>query len=103
MPEYRFVNLGLWTYDIKKLYKFLTADPDNKEMHRMVIRGQTHSRQRPQNSRFVAGSYGDSLTQLSITDHSYNEYGGNWLGWTWFVEHNNKKEPSLNQIEKGLI
>ena len=80
LQEYRFVNLGTWTYDIKKLYKFLTDDPDNKEMHRIVMRGQSHLRQRPQNSRFVVGSKDDSLTQLSITDHSYKEYGGDWLG-----------------------
>jgi len=62
-PDFRYVNLGLWTVDIKERLKFLTDDPENKEMHRIVIRGQSHHRQRPQNSRFVIGKDGDSLTK----------------------------------------
>ena len=46
-PDFRFVNLGLWTVDIKERIKFLTDDPENKEMHRIVIQGQSHVRQRP--------------------------------------------------------
>ena len=95
-PDFRYVNLGLWTVDIKELLKFLTAEPENKEMHRFVIRGQTHNRQRPQNSRFVVGSDGDSLTKLSITDNEVDGYTGNWLGNTWYTKHNKEKMPSLN-------
>jgi len=99
-PDFRYVNLGLWTVDIRERLKFLTAEPHNKEMYRIVIRGQSHFRQRPRNSRFVVGSKGDPLTKLSITDHSYQlEDGrelGNWLGFTWLFKHNNKEMPSLN-------
>ena len=48
-PEYRFVRLGLWSVDLKQRLKFFTADPNNTLMQRLVLRGQTHHRQRPQN------------------------------------------------------
>ena len=40
----------------------------------------------------------DSLTKRSIGD-DYN----NWLGNTWSYKYNNRKYPSLSQIEQGLI
>ena len=67
-------------------------------MHRLVMRGQAHFRQRPSSERFVVGSQSDSLTKTKITE---GEYG--WLGRTWCKEFNNDWTPSLNQIEAGLI
>ena len=40
----------------------------------------------------------DSLTKREIGDDDLN-----WLGWTWKREYNNRKNPSLSQIEQGLI
>ena len=37
--QHRIVELGLWSIDIKERLKFLTDEPDNAEMHRIVIRG----------------------------------------------------------------
>ena len=68
-------------------------------MYRHILRGETHHRQRPENSRFVIGSESDSLTRRNITGDKDN----NWLGITWKDEYNNGKDPSLNQIEKGLV
>ena len=97
-PRYRFVNLGLWSVDIKERLKYFTADKDNTELKRFVLRGSTHERRRPDNSRFIVGSNSDSLTKRSITDDDWC-----WLGFTWYEEFNNGKLPSLSQIEKGLI
>ena len=52
-PKFRFVILGVWTVDLLKLIKMLTDDKTNTNLHRMVIRGTTHRRPRPKNSRFV--------------------------------------------------
>ena len=80
--KYRFVNLGVWTINIKERLKMLTADKTNSEMHRMVIRGSSHKRPRPQNSRFGGGSITASLSQRGIKAKEwYNEY--NWIGKTW--------------------
>jgi len=38
-PNFRYVNLGIWTVDIKERLKMLTDEPDNKEMHHIVIQG----------------------------------------------------------------
>ena len=67
-------------------------------MQRFVLRGESHVRQRPDNNRFVVGSKSDSLTKRSITDNDWY-----WLGNTWWSEFNNYENPSLSQIEKGLI
>ena len=67
-------------------------------MQRLVLRGETHHRQRPQNARFVVGSDMDSLTKREIGD-GYPC----WLGDTWSIKYNNGKFPSLSQIEQGLI
>ena len=40
----------------------------------------------------------DSLTKREIGDGAIN-----WLGWTWSDKYNNSKNPSLSQIEQGLI
>ena len=103
-PDHRIVNLGLWSIDLKKRFKFFTLDPNNIEMQRIILRGETYHRfrpERPENSRFVIGSEFDSLTKRSITD----EYWGNWLGYTWASEYNGGRmnNPSLNQIERGLV
>ena len=92
------MTLGLWSVDIKERLKFFTDDPGNTKMQRLVLRGETHHRQRPQNARFVVGSDMDSLTKREIGDGEWN-----WLGETWIREYNNRKPPSLSQIEQGLI
>ena len=97
--QYRLVVLGVWSVDIKERLKIFTDDPDNTSMHRIVVRGSTHQRQRPQNSRFVQGSVRDSLIKRKISD----KIERNWIGEKWKKEHNNNKLPSLNQIEVGLV
>ena len=70
-------------------------------MHRLVLRGYSHHRERPdrlQNSRFTVGSEFDSLTKRPVTDGKWN-----WLGNEWRNKHNNHCYPSVNQIEKGLV
>ena len=44
--EYRYVVLDKWTVDIKLRLKILTDEPDNTDMHCIVIRGTTHFRAR---------------------------------------------------------
>ena len=99
-PQQRIVVLGVWSVDIKEQIKYLTDEADNAEMHRIVIRGTTHERQRPERStRFVQGSVQDSLIKRKITDPIEE----NWIGNKWKKDHNNSKRPSLNQISAGLI
>lgn len=107
MAEHRFVVLGIWTVDIKKGFKFLTLEPQNAQMQRKVVRGQSHVRNRPSKVRFVVGSEIDSLIKRSAT-----EYDPYWLGNTWAIEYNgwdgnryNLKGyfPSINQVIDGLI
>ena len=83
MAEHRFVVLGIWTVDIKKGFKFLTLEPQNAQMQRKVVRGQSHVRNRPSKIRFVVGSEIDSLIKRSAT-----EYDPWWLGVTWAKEYN---------------
>ena len=78
-PQYNLVILGVFTIDIKARLKFLTDDPGNTQMHRLVLRGQSHHRQRPKNSRFTQGSVQESLIKRKITDG----WDPNWLGKTW--------------------
>ena len=68
-------------------------------MHRIVIRGTSHERARPTNSRFGGGS----ITNLTKTGIEYKRGDLNWLGNTWKKEFNNRELPSLNQIQNGLI
>ena len=91
------MELGLWSVDIKLQIKFFTVNPNDTEMHRLVLRGQTHFRERPSSERFVVGSQTDSLTKTKITEGEWN-----WLMETW-LKSNKKRMPSLNQIEAGLI
>lgn len=100
MAEHRFVVLGIWTVDIKKGFKFLTLEPQNAEMQRKVVRGQSHVRNRPSKVRFVVGSEIDSLIKRSAT-----EYDPEWLGMTWAKEYLDDKYglPSINQVIDGLI
>ena len=105
MAEHRFVVLGIWTVDIKKGFKFLTLEPQNAEMQRKVVRGQSHVRNRPSKIRFVVGSEIDSLIKRSAT-----EYDPEWLGETWAKEYNGYVKgsmkgylPSINQVIDGLI
>ena len=105
MAEHRFVVLGIWTVDIKKGFKFLTLEPQNAQMQRKVVRGQSHVRNRPSKIRFVVGSEIDSLIKRSAT-----EYDPYWLGETWAKEYNGWDGksmkgllPSINQVIDGLI
>ena len=68
-PQYRIVVLGVWSVDIKKRLKMLSDEPDNTDMHRFVIRGTTHHRARPENSkRFGGGSLIAPLTLRNMRD-----------------------------------
>ena len=70
-PKFNIVVLGEWSVDIKNRLKYFTDDPNNTEMHRLVLRGYSHHRERPdrlQNSRFTVGSEFDSLTKRPVTD-----------------------------------
>ena len=55
-PQYRIVYLGEWTVDIACQIKYPSDEPENTQMHRFIIRGKTHHRARPENSRFGGGS-----------------------------------------------
>ena len=44
--------LNQWTVDLKQRLLVLTDDPTNKDLHRIVIRANTHKRARLDNSRF---------------------------------------------------
>ena len=76
--KFRKVNLGIWTVDLLKNIKFLTADPENTEKHFIIVRGQTHHRRRSDCSRFVAGRKNQSLKRKITGDEDIN-----WLGFTW--------------------
>ena len=101
------VVLGIWLVDIKERLKKLTNEPENEELYRIVIRGTTHTRERPGNSRFGTGSIAAPLSKRKTEKVSfwklitYKEH--NWLGSTWMKNHNKDKMPSLNQISFGLI
>ena len=46
----KIVVLGVWTVDVKLRLKFLTDEPENLRMYRVVMRGTSHQRRRPENS-----------------------------------------------------
>ena len=85
--------LGIWTVDIKERLKKLTDDLKNVELHRIVIRGNTYRRQRPENSRFREGSI---LSSLDTSKRGIKSGGVNWLGVTWRKLYNNGQLPTLN-------
>lgn len=97
--RYRFVNTGNWTIDLKERIAMLSADKDNSQMYRIVFRGTSHERARPQNSRFGGGS----ITNLTKTGIAWKSGEANWLGLSWKKKFNKNKLPSLNQIQNGLI
>ena len=77
-PKYNIVVLGEWSVDLKNRLKYFTDDPNNTEMHRLVLRGYSHHRERLESrkdSRFTVGSEFDSLTKRPVTDGELN-----WLG-----------------------
>ena len=43
-PRHRIVELGLWSVDIKLKIKFFSDNPNDIQMHRLVLRGQAHFR-----------------------------------------------------------
>ena len=77
--KFRIVVLGVWTVDLKKHVKMLTEDQGDTRMHRIIFRGTTHERARPQNIRFGGGSMIASLTKRKITDR----WESDWIGKTW--------------------
>lgn len=94
---YRIVVLGVWSVNVKNCIKFLTDDPGKFMMYRKIYRGFTHHRKRPQNRRFTAVLENQQPSKKSIIG-----YDPCWLGNTWWTDFNDKRYPSLNQIEKGL-
>ena len=95
--EYRIVELEFGTVDLKLRVKYGRGDALKIEMHRLIYRGKDHIRGRPESERFIVGSESDSLTKTKIFEGQFA-----WLGLTW-LKSNNYKNPSLNQIEAGLI
>ena len=101
-PQYNLVLLGVWTVDFKNRYKYLTNEPENSDFHRLVLRGTSHVRPRPDNSeRFGSGSLIASFARRSVAGFDPDEM--NWLGYTWMKEYNNDELPSMVQIADGLI
>ena len=47
----RFIPLGLYSVDYKKMKRFLTDDPDNEKLWLDMIRSSTQQRQRRDDSR----------------------------------------------------
>ena len=90
------VVLGYWTIDIKQRLKMLSKDLNNSQMHRIVIRGTTYMRARPENSkRFGSGSIAASLHKRDMSEDDDID----WIGSTWASEYNKGSDkPSLNQI-----
>ena len=64
--QYRHVNIGVWTVDLKELLVKLTGDLDNTDMHRFVLRGTVFERERPKNTRFGGGSITAPLTKRDM-------------------------------------
>ena len=62
--KYQFVNLGVWTVNIKICIKKLTDEPENSNMYRIVVRGTVYARRRP-GIRFGGGSL---IAPLKIRD-----------------------------------
>ena len=84
----------------------LTDDPTNTDLHRIVFRANTHKRARLDNSRFSSAITVDlPFREMTDIEHDKDKgiYSRNWLGLEWYVNHNNKINPSLAQIETGLI
>ena len=84
----------------------LTDDPTNKDLHRIVIRANTHKRARLDNTRFSSAITVDlPFREMTDMEHDYDKgvYSRNWLGMEWALNHNNSMLPSLAQIETGLI
>ena len=75
--------LNQWTVDLKERLLVLTDDPDNKDLHRIVIRANTHKRARLDNSRFSSSITVD-LPFRDMTD----------------IEHNGEKK--VNMLRIGL-
>ena len=84
---YRIVDIGVRTVDIKNRLKCRANEPDNTDVHRIIIRGSTHKRPRPENSRFGAGSITASLTKRGIEYEGW-EKSTNWIGKTWMKQYN---------------
>ena len=89
------VVLGYWTIDIKQRLKMLSKDLNNTQMHRIVIRGTTYMRARPETSkRFGSGSIAALHKRDMASDNKVD-----WIGQTWASEYNKGSDkPSLNQI-----
>ena len=58
----------------------LTDDKDNSDLLRIVIRGSSHKRPRPQNSRFGGGPLAVPLAKRGV---QWNKDGVNWIGKSW--------------------
>ena len=46
-PQFRVVNLGPWSVNVKDFIKFQTAEPGKFMMYRKIYRGYSHHRKRP--------------------------------------------------------
>ena len=71
-PKFRYVNIGLWTADLKKKILMPTADLSNENLYRILFRGNTHKRPRPNDEkRFCSSGAGannsDPLIRRNIS------------------------------------
>ena len=69
--KHRYAVLGEWTVDVKLRIMFLTDEPGNFLMMRIVVRGTTHIRPRRSGERH-SGSITTSLTLRDMTKTGQN-------------------------------
>ena len=79
--QFRFVTLGEWTVDLKKYLLMLTDEPDNPDHYRIVLRANTHKRQRLDNSRFSSPITVDLPERELWEEENEENYATLWLGW----------------------
>ena len=80
--QYRHVYLGKWIIDLKKYIVFHAKDPDNTDLHHIVVRSNTHRRPRSDNSRFNSPITAESVKPRDLyekDDPDKRQYAANWL------------------------
>ena len=113
-PEpYRYVYLGKYTADLKLMQMMLANQPFNTDHYRMLIKGHSHKRGRGDPTRFnspITATLEFRSIKEEETDEveargkyeSADEVVSNYVGNTWGLKYNNRKFPSVDQIEKGI-
>ena len=65
---FRFVVLGTWTVDLKEQIQYLTKEPENEEMQRIISKGKSHKRPRPASDDPRFGDKNNSIKRREIND-----------------------------------